>query len=163
MLNELTFEDRISGCLLGGACGDALGAPVEFNSLHEIHQSYGPHGIRQFSEVYGRVGDITDDTQLTLFTAEGLAEAFEAQNPPDNKAILKSVHEALYRWRATQLNSTNVLEEFRDHPGLIQEPEMLGGTPRDLHAWTILRCAGLWGLWPSIIPRAMAGSCELPQ
>lgn len=90
MFQEDSLADRTLGCLLGGACGDALGAPVEHNSLYEIQQAYGPHGVRQFSEVYGRVGGITGDTQLTLFTAEGLVEAFEAKNPIDNKAVLST-------------------------------------------------------------------------
>lgn len=32
-------KERIAGCLLGGAVGDALGAPVEFMSFDEILQS----------------------------------------------------------------------------------------------------------------------------
>jgi ADP-ribosylglycohydrolase len=37
-----TKLERVLGCLLGGACGDALGAPVEFMSLREIHAQFGP-------------------------------------------------------------------------------------------------------------------------
>jgi hypothetical protein len=64
-----------SACLLGGAVGDALGAPVEFLSLAQIRSHFGSAGIRDFAEAYGRVGAITDDTQMTLFTAEGLLRA----------------------------------------------------------------------------------------
>jgi ADP-ribosylglycohydrolase len=63
---------RFRGCLLGGAVGDALGAPVEFLSLPEIHERYGAGGIRDMDRAYGRIGAFTDDTQMTLFTAEGL-------------------------------------------------------------------------------------------
>ena len=52
--------------------GDALGAPVEFLKHSEIRARYGPDGIRDFDSAYGRVGAITDDTQMTLFTAEGI-------------------------------------------------------------------------------------------
>jgi ADP-ribosylglycohydrolase len=52
--------------------GDALGAPVEFMSLGDIRAQFGPDGIRDFAPAYGRRGAITDDTQMTLFTAEGL-------------------------------------------------------------------------------------------
>jgi protein-tyrosine phosphatase len=38
---------RIRGCLLGGAVGDALGAPVEFLSLGEIRAKFGPDGVRE--------------------------------------------------------------------------------------------------------------------
>jgi ADP-ribosylglycohydrolase len=69
--SELTPHSRIRGCLLGGAVGDAIGAPVEFLSLQQIRHRFGTDGIRDYAPAYGRRGAITDDTQLTLFTAEG--------------------------------------------------------------------------------------------
>lgn len=63
---------RFTGCLLGGAVGDALGAPVEFMSRAEILRDFGPNGITRYAPTYGGLGRITDDTQMTLFTAEGL-------------------------------------------------------------------------------------------
>lgn len=65
-------ESCYRGCLVGGAAGDALGAPVEFRSLSEITKQFGTGGVRDFVAAYGRLGAITDDTQMTLFTAEGL-------------------------------------------------------------------------------------------
>src|SRR4029077_8441 len=38
----VTLAGRIRGCLLGGAIGDALGAPIEFLSLDEIRRQHGP-------------------------------------------------------------------------------------------------------------------------
>jgi ADP-ribosylglycohydrolase len=70
-----TFRDRVHGCLLGGAVGDALGAAVEFRSIDEIRARFGPAGIDDPAEAYGRVGAITDDTQMTIFTADGLIRA----------------------------------------------------------------------------------------
>ena len=64
-------HDRIRGALLAGAVGDALGAPVEFMSLTEILRQFGPDGIGDYVPYAGRPGAITDDTQMTLFTAEG--------------------------------------------------------------------------------------------
>ena len=66
------FGDSIAGCLLGGAVGDALGAVVEFDSIDEIRRRYGPDGLVAFPPEGGR---ITDDTQMTLFTAEALIRA----------------------------------------------------------------------------------------
>jgi hypothetical protein len=66
---------HFAGCLLGGAVGDALGAPVEFDSIHAIRRQYGPEGIKDYDAAYSRRGTITDDTQMTLFTAEGLLRA----------------------------------------------------------------------------------------
>ena len=65
--------DRIRGCLFGGAVGDALGYPIEFLSEEEIFSKYGPKGIQQYhlDESSGKAL-ISDDTQMTLFTANGL-------------------------------------------------------------------------------------------
>ncbi|HEX7096308.1 MAG TPA: ADP-ribosylglycohydrolase family protein, partial [Acidimicrobiales bacterium] len=64
---------RIRGCLLAGAVGDALGAPCEFWSWRDIERRCGPAGVTGYLPAYGRSGGaITDDTQMTLFTAEGL-------------------------------------------------------------------------------------------
>jgi ADP-ribosylglycohydrolase len=41
------YRSRVRGCLLGGAVGDALGAPVEFLSLGEIRERYGPDGVTE--------------------------------------------------------------------------------------------------------------------
>jgi ADP-ribosyl-[dinitrogen reductase] hydrolase len=69
-------RDRARGCLIGGAVGDALGAAVEFMSRAQIIERFGPGGIRDFVPAYGRRGAITDDTQMTLFTAEGIMRAY---------------------------------------------------------------------------------------
>lgn len=71
-----TVQGRFLGCLLGGAVGDALGAPVEFMRRREILARFGPNGIDDHAEAYGGIGRITDDTQMTLFTAEGLLRAW---------------------------------------------------------------------------------------
>jgi ADP-ribosylglycohydrolase len=62
----LERDKRLFGRLLGGAVGDALGAPVEFMALGEIRQRFGPGGAAHYSPAYGRVGAITDDTQRRL-------------------------------------------------------------------------------------------------
>lgn len=71
--------DRIRGCLLGGAIGDALGAPVEFWSRAQIEAQCGPGGVQEYLPVafdgLPQKGLITDDTQMTLFTCEGLMRA----------------------------------------------------------------------------------------
>ena len=69
----LPSEDRIRGCLFGGAAGDALGYTVEFRGEESIFSFYGPDGITRYELAPGR-GEalISDDTQMTLFTANGL-------------------------------------------------------------------------------------------
>ncbi len=94
--------DRIRGCLLGGAVGDALGSPVEFDTLAEIHQKFGSQGVRRFAPAFGRVGAITDDTQMTLFTAEGLIRARSRWLERGTTMPLTMLHRAYLRWLVTQ-------------------------------------------------------------
>jgi len=94
--------DRIRGALLAGAVGDALGAPVEFLSLDEIRTRFGPEGVRELAPAYGRAGAITDDTQMTLFTAEGLVLAARAGALGRTDEVARIVHRAYLRWLRTQ-------------------------------------------------------------
>ena len=65
--------DYFKGCLLGGAVGDALGYAIEFESIEQILSQYGDKGIMelQFDKASGKAL-ISDDTQMTLFTVEGI-------------------------------------------------------------------------------------------
>src|SRR5215213_2029948 len=70
------LRDRYAGCLLGLACGDALGGPVEFESRSEIERRYSG-GLREFvggGWLHLAPGEITDDTQMTLALARSLAD-----------------------------------------------------------------------------------------
>ena len=64
-------KDLVRGSLIGGAAGDALGYAVEFDSYNTIIRKYGKSGITQYKLVDG-VAQISDDTQMTLFTANGM-------------------------------------------------------------------------------------------
>ncbi len=68
---EATRRDCIKGCLFGGAAGDALGYAVEFMTYDRIRAAFGPDGIRRYELHNGRAL-ISDDTQMTLFTANGI-------------------------------------------------------------------------------------------
>lgn len=68
-------QEFFKGCLIGGAIGDALGWPVEFMMLNEITQQYGSQGIQDLKLLATGQAEITDDTQMTLFTAEGILRA----------------------------------------------------------------------------------------
>lgn len=63
--------NKFQGCLIGGAIGDALGYAVEFISANNIFNEYGPNGITDYHLQNG-IAQISDDTQMTLFTATGL-------------------------------------------------------------------------------------------
>ncbi|WP_218027077.1 ADP-ribosylglycohydrolase family protein [Nocardia vaccinii] len=91
--------DRVRGSLLGGAVGDALGWPIEFYELDAIREFHGPEGVTGFLPI-GRDPDapqqITDDTQMTLFTAEGLLRLPPGADPAPVLA------RAYLRWLRTQ-------------------------------------------------------------
>lgn len=70
-MNKLLKSDKSRGCLIGGAIGDALGYAVEFKSEDQIFSEYGLNGITEYKVVDGKAL-ISDDTQMTLFTATGL-------------------------------------------------------------------------------------------
>ena len=63
--------DQIRGSMIGGAAGDALGYVVEFWSESRIFGKYGPDGIQGY-ELSGGKALISDDTQMALFTANGI-------------------------------------------------------------------------------------------
>lgn len=66
--------NKTKGCLLGVAIGDALGFPVEFLSLSSIKRKYGEKGITEHV-IRNGVAMVSDDTQMTLYTATGLLTA----------------------------------------------------------------------------------------
>jgi ADP-ribosyl-[dinitrogen reductase] hydrolase len=94
--------DYFTGCLLAGAVGDALGASVEFMSLDQIRHKYGESDLTGYAPIYGRTGAITDDTQMMLFTAEGLVLSRIRQEYPGDDGMIRCIHHALLRWLFTQ-------------------------------------------------------------
>ena len=66
-------QDAVRGCIFGGAVGDALGYAIEFWKEGTIFVTYGLHGITAYEKdpVSGKAL-ISDDTQMSLFTANGL-------------------------------------------------------------------------------------------
>lgn len=65
-------KDCIRGSLMAGAAGDALGYPVEFMSRNTILKRYGKEGITKFEIDRNGKALVSDDTQMTLFTANGI-------------------------------------------------------------------------------------------
>ncbi len=96
--------DHYLGSLVGGAIGDALGAAVEFEAMNVVRSKYGPSGIQFYAQAYGRRAAITDDTQMTLFTAEGLLRATTRTRAGQGivPSMTGSTYRAYQRWLATQ-------------------------------------------------------------
>ncbi|RJQ82630.1 ADP-ribosylglycohydrolase family protein [Pseudonocardiaceae bacterium YIM PH 21723] len=98
MPNPATLLDRGVGCLLGGALGDALGAPVEFARLPEIRAEHGRAGITEPP----RPALITDDTQITMFTAEGYLAAWVRGHRDGVWQPMDAAWRSYRRWLTTQ-------------------------------------------------------------
>ena len=114
---------RYRGCLLGGAVGDALGAPVEFMDIGEIRAKFGPGGIRDFVPAYGRLGAITDDTQMTLFTAEGAIRQ-KIRFSQGHQSVIEGMLACAYQgWLVTQ-GHLSVVKGFEPHGWLLQHEEL---------------------------------------
>lgn len=97
------------GCLIGGAIGDALGAPVEFLTYNEIKLRYGENGVGNLIYNQFQKAKITDDTQMTMFTAEGI---LRANTRYKHKGICHPpsvVYHAYLRWLYTQGEKTKIL------------------------------------------------------
>lgn len=89
--------------MLGGAVGDALGAPLEFLTDGEIVERFGAGGLREYAPAYGRTGAITDDTQMSLFTAEGLLSFWVGERVEGRASLEACASIAYLRWLGTQV------------------------------------------------------------
>lgn len=72
MNSKVNINDKIRGSLIAGAMGDALGYEVEFMRRNAILAEYGENGITKFALDGNGKARISDDTQMTLFTAAGM-------------------------------------------------------------------------------------------
>ena len=101
------IQDRIRGSLVGGAIGDALGYPIEFDRYDDILFRYGEGGLDGFdvNSYYSKynapednVAVVSDDTQMTLFTANGLLNAQALSIEP-----IQAIRQAYIEWYFTQI------------------------------------------------------------
>ncbi|RAX45622.1 ADP-ribosylglycohydrolase family protein [Arthrobacter sp. AQ5-06] len=95
------LKSRIHGCLLGGALGDSLGYAVEFDSIEAIRQRFGPEGLTDLAALDGG-SHFSDDTQLTLYTVDGLVEVLEWANDGVGADANACLWLAYLRWLDTQ-------------------------------------------------------------
>lgn len=71
----MSSTNGAAGALLGLACGDALGRPVEFHSSQQITQKHGTVTEMLADGTHSQpAGTITDDTEMALCIARSLAE-----------------------------------------------------------------------------------------
>lgn len=93
------FRSRLVGCFLGGALGDALGYPIEFLTGVEVPSGPPPSDLPVGLAGYAL---ISDDTQMTLFTADGIIRCFHRTRDWHNSLMTMFVWSAYQRWLRTQ-------------------------------------------------------------
>lgn len=98
------LKRRFVATLLGGAIGDALGYTVEFMMLDEITSKYGRDGISDLVvEKKSGKSLISDDTQMTLFTADGMMWAYyRCSRRGIGSYTVSGVYPSYLRWYYTQ-------------------------------------------------------------
>lgn len=96
-------ETNYIGCIVGGSIGDAIGAPTEFIDLNSIISKYGSTGVNDYVEFPDGKGEITDDTQMLLFTAEGLLRSLHRTNITGVWGDYSQIcYQSYLRWLSTQ-------------------------------------------------------------
>ncbi|SFS44421.1 ADP-ribosylglycohydrolase [Saccharopolyspora flava] len=100
--SPISAQERFLGSMLAGAVGDALGFAVEFNDIDMIRRHHGADGVTG-PVLRDGVAQVSDDTQMMLFTLEGLIRAHVARRmqPRDNDPVPEVQH-AYQRWYHTQ-------------------------------------------------------------
>ena len=100
--------EQYFGCLLGVAIGDALGAPIDFLNHEDITNKFGADGIIDFYPAFGKLGAITYDTQMKLFTAEGLLRGLVLRRERCiSGAEVTMVHDSCLCWLESQKTPFN--------------------------------------------------------
>ena len=104
--------DAVYGCLVAGAIGDALGAPVEGWYWHEIRAKYGKlERFLPFEKAYtnGAPGTVTDDTVLRQILCLAIARTQGRVTPDDYAAVWLEKMNPNRLW----LNERIILDKLR--------------------------------------------------
>lgn len=102
--NRDKFADSLEGCLFLGALGDAFGYTVEFSSINDIERIHGGR-IRLEKPSSWDVEETimaSDDTQMTLFTAEACAKAMEVDPVELELKVVSECRMSYLDWLHTQ-------------------------------------------------------------
>jgi len=94
-MTDATLRSRALGAYLGLACGDALGATVEFLTKGEIAHQHGVHKhIKGGGWLRLKPGQVTDDTEMSLHLGRAIlaGPAWDAKRVADEFAIWLKGH-----------------------------------------------------------------------
>ena len=101
-MNITAYKNKVLGSMIGGAIGDALGYPVEFMSYSQIIHKYGPSGITRYHLNTDGVAEISDDTQMSLYTANGILYNKTLNAIGLQEKMTDTICEAYIAWFNTQ-------------------------------------------------------------
>lgn len=103
-------QDKCRGSLVGGAVGDALGYEVEFMNLRSIRRRFGTKGITRYV-LHDGVARFSDDTQMTLFTLEGMMNGIIDTKAGKVEDVLPYIRKAYLNWYRTQTEAPKTLPD----------------------------------------------------
>lgn len=162
----MSFSNKIYGCLIGYAIGDALGRGTEFMTQQEAALRY-PDGLTDYSQIIRdahrirwRRGEYTTDTQAVLEMAESMIECndidyrhfamrykkwFDAQQPDDFDSHIRMV-----------LQDKNFVDDPHGICRKYYELSNVFEAPNEA-----LGRALLVGCWPHDIEQAVIDNCRI--
>ncbi|MEV0059552.1 ADP-ribosylglycohydrolase family protein [Nocardia sp. NPDC050718] len=112
--------NAVHGCLIGGAVGDALGAPIETRTLRQIRDQYGPDGLTDTDPLR-----ISEETQLTAFTVEALIRgSVRARAKGIGGATMGLLQQGMLVWLRGQVVDLPD-QPFALHSSLSGHPELI--------------------------------------
>jgi ADP-ribosyl-[dinitrogen reductase] hydrolase len=117
-------RSRLVSVFVAGALGDSLGAPVEFADTPDLERNF-PEFTRAATTLLADA-HLTDDTQLTLWVAEGLVRAHQKALLRGVPSVDLAVRDALLRWYVTQEPGERKKLLHADSGRLVNEARLLG-------------------------------------
>lgn len=93
-------------------------------SHSEIVARFGPTAITDMTTAFDRRGAITDDTQMSLFTAEGLLRGYVQSAIQGRAGLATAVAGAYLRWLKTQGTLSPLLQETGPLGWLLEQEEL---------------------------------------
>ncbi len=162
----MSFSNKIKGCPVGYAIGDALGRGTEFMTAPEVSRRY-PDGLRSYDAIIRdavrsrfRRGDFTGDTTVVLSMTESLIE----RNGIDYLDFARRYKE----WFDTQApeDSDSHMRMVLQHPDFLTDPHAASKSVYEQQALfeapnEALGRAVLIGLWPGSTEKDVRENCQV--
>ncbi|MDE1970419.1 MAG: ADP-ribosylglycohydrolase family protein [Patescibacteria group bacterium] len=123
-MSPISLIERVHGCLLGVAIGDALGMPWETMTREEINEATERKGVLRFHDAVQqrlrdtkdfRAGDTTDDWQLTKVVARSLIRQGHYDVIDCAQEHVKELHHSTFGWGKSTTKGIQNVSNFLYH------------------------------------------------